>query len=77
MSTSPSARAQITVAILAGGQGVRVNGQDKGLMLLGGKPLVSRVCERVRDQCTALFKESGDIGGIDAVTIPTPCPRPD
>ena len=55
MSTSPSARAQITVAILAGGQGVRVNGQDKGLMLLGGEPLVARVCERMRDQCAALL----------------------
>ena len=52
---SQSARAQVTVAILAGGQGVRVDGQDKGLMLLGSEPLVARVCERMRDQCAALL----------------------
>jgi molybdopterin-guanine dinucleotide biosynthesis protein A len=45
----------VTVAILAGGQGARVDGQDKGLMALAGEPLVSRVCERLRGQAGELL----------------------
>jgi molybdenum cofactor guanylyltransferase len=51
----PFRTSDITVAILAGGQGTRVDGQDKGLMALAGKPLVARVCERLRDQGGALL----------------------
>ncbi|MHB8678709.1 MAG: NTP transferase domain-containing protein, partial [Rudaea sp.] len=35
--------AAITAAILAGGEGRRVGGADKGLMLLDGNPLVTHV----------------------------------
>jgi molybdopterin-guanine dinucleotide biosynthesis protein A len=44
------AATEITLAILAGGQGVRVGGQDKGLMLLGDRPLIAHVCAALRAQ---------------------------
>ncbi len=43
VDASPFARSEVTAAILAGGQGTRVDGQDKGLLLLAGKPLVAWV----------------------------------
>jgi molybdopterin-guanine dinucleotide biosynthesis protein A len=42
--------ADVSAAILTGGEGTRVEGRDKGLMLLGGRPLVDWVCERLRGQ---------------------------
>lgn len=47
--------ADVTAAILAGGQGNRVGGRDKGLMLLAGKPLVARVRERLEGQAGAVL----------------------
>lgn len=44
------AGAGITAAILAGGQGARVGGKDKGLMMLGDRALVARVCAALRGQ---------------------------
>jgi molybdopterin-guanine dinucleotide biosynthesis protein A len=55
MSASAFAITDVTVAILSGGQGMRVGGQDKGLMRLADKPLVAWVCERVRGQGGALL----------------------
>jgi molybdenum cofactor guanylyltransferase len=52
---NPFAISDITAAILAGGQGTRVDRQDKGLMLLAGKPLIGRVCERLRGQAGKLL----------------------
>lgn len=46
----PFASAEITAAILAGGQGTRVDNADKGLMLLAGQPLIAHVCARLRGQ---------------------------
>lgn len=37
--------------ILAGGQGRRVGGQDKGLLPLHGKPVVERALSTLRPQC--------------------------
>jgi molybdopterin-guanine dinucleotide biosynthesis protein A len=51
----PFRTSDITAAILAGGQGTRVDGHDKGLMALAGEPLISRVCERLRGQAGALL----------------------
>ena len=39
--------AEITVAILAGGAATRLGGRDKGLELLGGRPLIERVVAAV------------------------------
>lgn len=44
------ANAAITGVILAGGEGRRMGGADKGLQLLDGQPLVQRVLERLRPQ---------------------------
>jgi molybdopterin-guanine dinucleotide biosynthesis protein A len=51
----PFMTSDITVAILAGGQGTRVDGRDKGLMALAGEPLISHVGERLRGQAGALL----------------------
>ncbi len=40
----------ITGLILAGGKARRLNGQDKGLISLGNKPLIGYVIERLRPQ---------------------------
>jgi molybdopterin-guanine dinucleotide biosynthesis protein A len=42
--------ADVTAAILAGGEGTRVDGRDKGLLPLAGKPLVAWVRERLEGQ---------------------------
>ena len=41
--------------VLAGGAGSRVGGADKGLLPLGGRPLVEHVLERLRPQCDRLL----------------------
>ncbi len=38
----------ITVIILAGGQATRLQGSDKGLILLSGKPLIEHTLEQIR-----------------------------
>ncbi|ACL73210.1 molybdenum cofactor guanylyltransferase MobA [Thioalkalivibrio sulfidiphilus] len=45
----------ITGAILAGGRGMRMGGEDKGLLLLNGRPLVEHVIERLRPQVSSLL----------------------
>jgi molybdopterin-guanine dinucleotide biosynthesis protein A len=40
----------ITAAILAGGAGTRLGGRDKGLELLGGKPLIAHVTQALKGQ---------------------------
>lgn len=40
----------LTGVILAGGQGRRMGGEDKGLLLLHGKPLYQHVLQRLRPQ---------------------------
>ncbi|HSE13824.1 MAG TPA: molybdenum cofactor guanylyltransferase MobA [Rudaea sp.] len=47
--------ADITAAILAGGEGSRVGGRDKGLLPLAGEPLIARVCRAMRSQAGALL----------------------
>jgi molybdopterin-guanine dinucleotide biosynthesis protein A len=44
----------ITGLILAGGQGRRMGGVDKGLQLLHGKPMVARVIERFAPQVSEI-----------------------
>lgn len=44
------AKCQITGVVLAGGQASRMGGQDKGLMLLDGKPLWEHVADGLRPQ---------------------------
>ena len=50
MVTGPGTASQVTGLILAGGQGRRMGGVDKGLVDFGGAPLTARVLERLRPQ---------------------------
>lgn len=45
----------ITGVILAGGEGRRMGGRDKGLLLLDGRPLAAQVLERLRPQVGSLL----------------------
>lgn len=54
-STSPFDSAQITAAILAGGEGRRVDGRDKGLLPLNGQPLVHHAVSALRGQATRIL----------------------
>src|SRR5258708_39599236 len=46
----PPAAKDITGLVLAGGQGSRMDGEDKGLVLLDGQPMIERVIARLRPQ---------------------------
>ena len=48
-------REKITGVVLAGGQGSRMGGVDKGLVALRGRPMVDWVLERLRPQVDALI----------------------
>jgi molybdopterin-guanine dinucleotide biosynthesis protein A len=50
MSLSPPSRDNITGWVLAGGQGSRMGGVDKGLQLFQGQALAQRAVERLRPQ---------------------------
>ena len=47
--------ADVTAAILAGGEGARVGGQDKGLLPLAGEHLIARVSGVMRSQAGTLL----------------------
>jgi len=69
---------QIAGCILAGGRSSRMGGRDKAGVLLGGKPLVERVIERVRPQVAELLlsvetpRPSLDCFGLPQVPDPVP-----
>jgi molybdenum cofactor guanylyltransferase len=48
------ARSELTGIVLAGGQGRRMGGVDKGLVTLAGRPLVAHVIERIAPQVGAI-----------------------
>ncbi|MEJ2060433.1 MAG: molybdenum cofactor guanylyltransferase MobA [Gammaproteobacteria bacterium] len=50
-----SERSQITAVVLAGGQGSRMGGVDKGLTRLDGQPMVSHVLHRLAPQTGRLL----------------------
>ena len=52
---TPIARGDVTGVVLAGGQGRRMGGVDKGLVELAGRPLVAHVIERLAPQVGALL----------------------
>ncbi len=45
----------LTAVILAGGQGSRMGGADKGWLALAGEPLVAHVLERIRPQAAEVL----------------------
>jgi molybdopterin-guanine dinucleotide biosynthesis protein A len=46
---------EVTALILAGGQGRRMGGEDKGLLDVAGKPLVQHVLEAVKPQVDGIL----------------------
>lgn len=57
--------------ILAGGQATRMGGGDKGLLLLGGRSLLSRVIERTEPQVAALaLNANGDLTRFSDLGLP-------
>ncbi|MFV1993757.1 MAG: molybdenum cofactor guanylyltransferase MobA, partial [Acidiferrobacterales bacterium] len=46
---------EITALILAGGRGTRMDGADKGLLVLAGRPLVAHVQQNLLPQVSTLF----------------------
>ncbi|MEO5695264.1 MAG: molybdenum cofactor guanylyltransferase MobA [Usitatibacter sp.] len=51
----PAVRATVSGIVLAGGQGSRMGGVDKGLQLFRGKPMVEHVIERLGPQVDELL----------------------
>ena len=47
--------AEVTAAILAGGEGRRVDGHDKGLLPLAGKPLIAHIAAALSGQANTLL----------------------
>lgn len=45
----------VAVVILAGGQGRRMGGQDKGLLEFNGKPLIEHILTNISAQCGAIY----------------------
>ncbi|WP_190600110.1 molybdenum cofactor guanylyltransferase MobA [Candidatus Vesicomyidisocius sp. SY067_SCS001] len=55
-------KSDITVVILAGGQSIRMDHKDKGLILFNGKPLISYVVDIVhQDVCSILISANRNI----------------
>lgn len=48
-------RQSITAVILAGGRGMRMGGQDKGLLALAGQPLVAHLIDALQPQVESLL----------------------
>jgi len=64
--------------LLAGGQGRRMGGADKGLIPVGGEPIISRIVSRLAPSCAALVvNANGDPArfrrfGLPVVRDPIP-----
>ena len=57
--------------ILDGGLARRMGGADKGLIKLGGKPMLAHVIERLRPQCATLaLSANGDPARFASSRIP-------
>lgn len=62
---------QIAGVILAGGRATRMGGGDKGLMPLGGQPILARVASRFGPQVAALaLNANGDAARFAAFGMP-------
>lgn len=62
---------KVAGVILAGGQSRRMGGGDKSLLMLGGKPLLSHVIERLSPQVEALaLNANGDAARFSEFGLP-------
>jgi len=65
------ANVKVSALILAGGQAKRMNGADKGLLLLHDKPLVAWVLERLTPQADEIFISANrNIGAYETFGYP-------
>ncbi|MGD9536972.1 MAG: molybdenum cofactor guanylyltransferase MobA [Alphaproteobacteria bacterium] len=63
--------ADVVGVLLAGGLARRMGGGDKGSRLLGGRPIIARIIERVRPQVGALIlNANGDPGRFAPYGLP-------
>ena len=53
MEQGDSGKGSITAVVLAGGQGNRMGGQDKGLLAFHGRPLIEHILDGLRPQVAA------------------------
>lgn len=53
--TRPGQTGEVTGIVLAGGQGRRMGGVDKGLVLLDGKPMIAHVLARLAPQVGSIL----------------------
>lgn len=51
----PINKSKITAVVLAGGRARRLKGQDKGLMLLNGQPLIQKAVETLKQEVKTVF----------------------
>lgn len=70
-------RDQITGLVLAGGQGSRMGGVDKGLQLLGGLPLAQHCAQRLAPQVqTVLVNANRNLDAYSALGWPVVADEP-
>lgn len=55
MSFNSPANTNLAIHVLAGGRATRMQGEDKGLLELNGKPLLEHVLERLPSQVTTIY----------------------
>ncbi len=55
MSLNPPTSSNLTAHVLAGGRATRMQGEDKGLLELSGKPLLRYVLERLQSQVASII----------------------
>ncbi|GAB3671745.1 molybdenum cofactor guanylyltransferase MobA [Salinisphaera aquimarina] len=64
-------REQITAGILAGGEGRRLGGIDKGWYEIGGRPLIEHTLARVETQCArAVISANRSLARYRALNLP-------
>jgi molybdopterin-guanine dinucleotide biosynthesis protein A len=64
-------RGQVAAVLLAGGLSRRMGGGDKSLRLLGGRPVLARVIDRIRPQVSALaLNANGDPARFSEFGLP-------
>ena len=66
MSTDP--RGILPAVILAGGRGTRMDGADKALLPLAGRPMIAHLIDRLAPQCAPLGINAGGDAGRFAFT---------
>ncbi len=61
----------VVAVVLAGGRAVRMGGGDKGLVMLGGRPMLSHIIARVRPQVhAAALNANGDPARFASFGLP-------